>query len=85
MTVAATSVVIPRPQQQREKRSSDPEQLHKHELGNNRGCIGLWMSDLDLHIISLLGKVYSALGMTTQHTVFGCVATLLQTRRDTGT
>ncbi len=45
----------------------------------------LWMSVLDSHIIPLLGKVYSALGMTTQHTVFGCVATLLLTSRDTGT
>ncbi len=84
MTAAATSVVIPGLQQQRENRSSGPEQLHKHGLGNNRGCIGLWMNDIDLHMISLLGKGCSELGMTMQHAVFGCVNTLLQTRRNTG-
>eukprot|EP01084_Bolivina_argentea_P179448 310086_1 len=47
----------------------------------------LWMivTVFDLHIISLLGKVYSALGMTTQYAVFVCVATLLLSRRDTRT
>ncbi len=37
----------------------------------------------DSHIISILGKVYSALGMATQQTVYVCVATFLLSRRDT--
>ncbi len=87
MTVAAASLVIPSLSSNEKSGSEIPRYCTNMCWGIIVVAFVLWMivTVLDLHIVSLLIKVYSALGMATQHTVFGCVAALLLTRRDTGT